>query len=210
MHRTRVKICGLTRADEARLAADLGADAIGLVFYPPSPRAVDIITARHIALALPPFVTTVGLFVNADPTWVRAVLRQVPLALLQFHGDETPAYCADFGRPYLKAVPMGAGASVEDYAHRYATAAALLVDSHGSGQHGGSGQPFDWHRLPADPTKPLVLAGGLSPDNVAAAICQVKPYAVDVSSGVEAAKGRKDPALLRAFLQAVRQGDSCV
>lgn len=206
--RIRVKICGITRPEDGVMTARLGADAIGLVFYPPSPRFVSPEQARRIILALPPFITTVGLFVNAEPATVRAVLSVVPLTLLQFHGDEEPDYCAAFGWPYLKAVPMGAGADVYDYEQRFATAAGLLLDSHGGAQTGGSGHGFDWARIPAERHKPLILAGGLHPGNVAAAIRQVRPEAVDVSSGVEAAKGVKDGALIRAFLQGVNDGEN--
>ena len=157
---------------------------------------------------MPPFVTAVGLFVNAEPAAVRAVLAGVPLTLLQFHGDEEPDDCAGFGLPYLKAVPMGAGADVLDYERRFATAAGLLLDSHGGDKKGGTGQGFDWTRIPAERHKPLILAGGLHPGNVAAAIRQVRPYAVDVSSGVETAKGIKDAELMRAFLRGVYDCES--
>jgi len=208
MTRTRVKICGITRPEDGAMAAALGADALGLVFYPPSPRFVALETAQRIVAALPPFVATVGLFVNAEPAAVRAVLRLIPLALLQFHGDEQPDDCAAFGLPYIKAVPMGAGAVVRDYEQRFATAAGLLLDSHGGEQTGGSGQGFDWAQIPAERHKPLILAGGLHPGNVAAAIRQVRPWAVDVSSGVETAKGIKDAELMRAFLRGVYDGNS--
>ena len=174
------------------MAAELGADAVGLVFHRPSPRCVDVATAQRIIAALPPFVATVGLFMNAEPAAVRAVLSAVSLSLLQFHGDEDPDYCAAFGLPYLKAVPMGAGADVREYEQRFVTAAGLLLDSHGGHKMGGTGQGFDWTRIPVERHKPLILAGGLHPGNVAAAIRQVHPYAVDVSSGVETAKGIKD------------------
>jgi phosphoribosylanthranilate isomerase len=205
--RTRVKICGITRVEDGVIAARLGADAIGLVFYPPSPRFVNPEQARQIIMALPPFITTVGLFVNAEPATVRAILREVPLALLQFHGDEESDYCAAFGRPYLKAVPMGAGAEVRDYEQRFATAAGLLLDSHGGAQTGGSGHGFDWARIPAERHKPLILAGGLHSGNVAAAIRQVRPDAVDVSSGVESAKGVKHGELIHAFLREVTNSE---
>ena len=206
--RTRVKICGITRPEDGVAAAQLGADAIGLVFYPPSPRFVDVETARRIVAALPPFVTVVGLFMNAEPVAVQRVIDRVPLHLLQFHGDEDPDYCASFGLPYLKAVPMGAHADVLDYERRFATTAGLLLDSHGGDQMGGSGQGFDWTRIPAERRKPLILAGGLHPDSVAEAIRQVRPYAVDVSSGVESAKGIKDAELMRAFLRGVYDRES--
>ncbi len=206
--RTRVKICGVTRPEDGVTAAQLGADAIGLVFHPPSPRYVTADLAYRIVAALPPFVVTVGLFMNAEPAAVRAVLSEVPLSLLQFHGAEDPGYCAAFGLPYLKAVPMGADADVRDYERRFAAAAGLLLDSHGGPKMGGTGQSFDWTRIPAERRKPLVLAGGLHPGNVAAALRQVHPYAVDVSSGVETAKGIKDPELMRAFLRGVYDGES--
>jgi phosphoribosylanthranilate isomerase len=206
--RTRVKICGITRSEDGATAASLGADAIGLVFHRPSPRCVDAATAQRIVAALPPFVATVGLFMNAEPAAVRAVLSEVPLSLLQFHGDEDPDYCAAFGLPYLKAIPMGAGADVREYERRFVTAVGLLLDSHGGNKMGGTGQGFDWTRIPVERHKPLILAGGLHPGNVAAAIRQVHPYAVDVSSGVETAKGIKDPELMRAFLRGVYDGES--
>jgi phosphoribosylanthranilate isomerase len=206
--RTRVKICGITRSEDGATAASLGADAIGLVFHRPSPRCLDAATAQRIVAALPPFVATVGLFMNAEPAAVRAVLSEVPLSLLQFHGDEDPDYCAAFGLPYLKAIPMGAGADVREYERRFVTAAGLLLDSHGGNKMGGTGQGFDWTRIPVERHKPLILAGGLHPGNVAAAIRQVHPYAVDVSSGVETAKGIKDPELMRAFLRGVYDGES--
>ena len=208
MPRTRIKICGITRPEDGLAAASLGVDAIGLVFYPPSPRAVDAAAASAIIRSLPPFVTSVGLFVNAEPAAVRDILRQVPLALLQFHGDEAPDYCAAFDRPYLKAVPMGAGADVADYARRFDRAAGLLLDSHGGACVGGTGQGFDWSVIPAHRAKPIVLAGGLSPANVAQAVRQIRPYGVDVSSGVEAAKGVKDLHLMRMFVEGVNSGDS--
>jgi len=207
MRRTRVKICGITRPDDGLAAVRLGADAIGLVFYPPSSRHVDMATAQRIVAALPPFVTVVGLFVDADAASVRDVLRQVPLQLLQFHGSEEPDYCASFALPFIKAVPMGAGADVARYANRF-DAAALLLDSHGDQRSGGSGHTFDWARVPARVSKPIILAGGLKPDNVTTAIKQIRPFAVDVSSGVETAKGVKDSELMRAFMQGVDNGDS--
>ena len=206
--RARVKICGITRPEDGMTAARLGVDAIGLVFHRPSPRYVDMDAARRIVAALPPFVAVVGLFMNAEPAVIQAVLSEVPLSLLQFHGDETPDYCAAFGLPYLKAVPMGAGADPLDYERRFATAAGLLLDSHGGNKMGGTGQGFDWTRIPAERHKPLILAGGLHPDNVAEAIRRVRPFAVDVSSGVEAAKGIKDAELMRAFLRGVYDRES--
>lgn len=203
MNRIRVKVCGITRPEDGLAAAMLGVDAIGLVFYRPSPRAVNIPTAKRIIKVLPPFVTTVGLFVNALATEVHDVLRQVPLDLLQFHGDEAPDYCVAFGRPFIKAVPMSTGADVADYARRFEMAAGLLLDSHGGGKTGGSGQRFDWTAIPADVDQPIVLAGGLNPDNIADAIRQVRPFGVDVSSGVESAKGVKDHELMRLFMRRI-------
>ncbi|MCP5158126.1 MAG: phosphoribosylanthranilate isomerase [Gammaproteobacteria bacterium] len=206
--RTRVKICGITRPEDGVMAAKLGADAIGLVFYPLSPRFVNMEAAQRIIAALPPLVSVVGLFMNADAAAVRAVLTEVPLHLLQFHGDEKPDDCAAFDLPYLKAVPMGAGVDVLDYERQFASASGLLLDSHGGREMGGTGQSFDWARIPAQRQKPFVLAGGLHPGNIAEAIQQVRPYAVDVSSGVESAKGVKNAELMRAFLQGVYDGES--
>lgn len=208
LSRTRVKICGVTRPEDGAMAAALGADAIGLVFYPPSPRFVDMEIAQRIVAALPPFMTVVGLFMNAEPVTVKNAIDNVPMHLLQFHGDEEPAYCEFFGKPYLKAVPMGADADVPVYEQRFASAAGLLLDSHGSKKMGGTGQSFDWTRVPAERHKPLILVGGLHPGNVAEAIRQVRPYAVDVSSGVESVKGVKDAALMRAFLRGVYDCES--
>lgn len=202
--RTRVKICGITRPQDGVMAANLGVDAIGLVFHRSSPRCVDTETARRIIATLPPFVATVGLFRNEEPAAIRSVLAAIPLAMVQFHGDEDPDYCAAFGVPYLKAVPMGAGADMADYERQFATASGLLLDSHGDNKMGGTGQGFDWTKIPSERHKPLILAGGLHPGNVADAIRQVQPYAVDVSSGVESAKGIKDAELMREFLRGVR------
>ncbi len=206
--RTRVKICGITRPEDGAMAAGLGADAIGLVFHRASPRWVNVETARRIIAVLPPFVATVGLFRNDPPDMVQAAIAALPLSLLQFHGDEDPDYCAAFERPYLKAVPMGSDADLRDYERRFASAVGLLLDSHGGNTMGGTGGGFDWSRIPAERCKPLILAGGLNPDNIAAAIRQVRPDAVDVSSGVEAAKGVKDAALMRAFLRGVYDCES--
>ena len=208
IHRTRVKICGITRPEDGAIAAELGADAIGLVFYPPSPRFVDSETAQRIIAALPPLVTVVGLFMNPEPATVQDILTNIPLHLLQFHGDEGPDECAAFRVPYLKAVPMGAGAEVQDYEQRFTSAAGLLLDSHGGQKMGGTGQSFDWTRIPAQQKKPFILAGGLHPGNIAEAIRQVRPYAVDVSSGVESTKGVKDAELMRAFLKGVYNSES--
>jgi phosphoribosylanthranilate isomerase len=199
--RTRVKICGITRIEDALYAANLGADAIGLVFYAPSPRAVHIAQAREIVQALPPFVSTVGLFVNAEVAEIQETLQAVPLDLLQFHGEESPAYCAQFNRPYIKAIRMQTSTDLEKLAQEYATAQALLLDTYVAGVQGGTGIAFDWRQVPREFSKPLILAGGLNPENVQAAISQVRPYAVDVSGGVEASKGIKDPEKLIAFMR---------
>lgn len=200
--RTRVKICGITRRQDAELAVETGADAIGLVFYEPSPRAVTIEQAAAISAQLPPFVTIVGLFVNAPAEMVKQAIKQVPLSLLQFHGDESPEYCAQFSLPYIKAVRMQETTDLAEYATHFAEAAALLLDSYQPGIPGGTGQTFDWSRI-TTVDKPLILAGGLTADNVAQAIRQVLPYAVDVSGGVEASKGLKSHNKISAFMREV-------
>lgn len=208
MGRTRVKICGITRVDDAREAVRLGADAIGLVFHPPSPRHVNLRQAREIRAMVPAFVTVVGLFVDAEPELVREAVAAVPLDLLQFHGAEPPEYCRSQGRPYMKAVRMREGVDLRSECARYGDAAALLVDTYRPGVAGGTGETFDWSRIPRDLGLPLVLAGGLDPGNVDAAVRQVRPYAVDVSGGVEAAKGIKDPAKMQAFMRGVYRADT--
>ncbi len=206
--RTRVKICGITRVEDALAAAGAGADAIGLVFYARSPRAVGIEQGRAIAAALPPFVSVVGLFVDARPEEVRAVLDALPIDLLQFHGDECGADCGGFGRPYIKAISMRADLDVNGYARAYPDAAGFLLDTHQDGVPGGTGQGFDWAQVPSDFNQPLILAGGLAPGNVAEAIRRVRPYGVDVSSGVELSKGIKDAAKISAFLNEVQRVDT--
>lgn len=201
---TRIKICGITREEDLLAAARLGADAIGLVFYAKSPRYVTPLRAAELLRALPPFVTSVGLFVNASPEEVRATLAVAPLDLLQFHGDEEPEYCASFGLPYLKAVRVKPEVDLVQYAARYASARGLLLDAFVEGIPGGTGLSFDWSLIPSDLSLPVVLSGGLDPANVQQAVEQVKPWAVDVSSGVEAAKGIKDAAKIAAFVQGVR------
>ncbi|MEW5887916.1 MAG: phosphoribosylanthranilate isomerase [Pseudomonadota bacterium] len=208
MHRTRVKICGLTRPDQARAAAALGADAIGLVFYPPSPRHLDWEQARQVAAAVAPFVTVVGLFVNAEPATVREALREVPqLQLLQFHGEEDEAYCRAFGRPYIKAARVRPELDLIEYALSFPTAQGLVLDAFVEG-YGGGGQTFDWSLIPARLPLPIILSGGLDPQNVAQAVRALRPWAVDVSSGVEAAKGIKDERKMAAFIAGVRDGES--
>lgn len=203
----RVKICGITRVEDAQAAARSGADAIGLVFYQRSPRHVSIAQAKLLAGALPPFVTIVGLFVNAEAAFVREVLANVALDLLQFHGDETPEYCAQFSRPYLKAIRVKAGVDLLQCAADFGSAQGLLLDAHVEGIPGGTGSTFDWALIPGKLPLPVILSGGLDAENVAAAIEQVRPYAVDVSSGVEAGKGIKDAAKVAAFINEVKQID---
>jgi phosphoribosylanthranilate isomerase len=205
--RTRIKICGISRQQDALAAAAAGADAVGFVFHPPSPRYLVPAAARMIARALPPFVTTVGLFVDATADTVREALAAVPLGLLQFHGDEPAEFCGQFGHPYMKAVRVRSGTDLLQYAARYPDAAALLLDAYRPGVRGGTGETFDWNVIPARLNCRIVLSGGLTPDNVAAGIKQVQPWAVDVASGVEAAPGVKDAQLIRRFTTAVRWMD---
>ncbi len=200
----RIKICGITRPADGRAAARLGADAIGLVFYPASPRHVSLAQARDIVQALPPFVSVVALFVDAGEAQVRAVLEALPVGLLQFHGNESPAECRRYGRPYIKALRMAPGVDVAACAARYGDAAGLLLDSFRPGVPGGTGSRFDWARVPSELALPLILAGGLTVDNVAEAIAAVRPYAVDVSGGVEREKGIKDAAKMADFIARVR------
>ncbi|MBV2235367.1 MAG: phosphoribosylanthranilate isomerase [Sterolibacterium sp.] len=213
MHRTRIKICGITRATDLQAAIDLGADALGFVFYPPSPRALEPTSAAQLAALLPPFVTLVGLFVNETPARVHEILAQVPLQLLQFHGDEDADYCRQFGLPYLKAARVRPGFDLLEYAAAFPDARGLLLDAYVEG-YGGSGQTFDWSLIPPQLPLPLILSGGLDADNLATAIRQLRPWAVDVSSGVEEPdgqggthKGRKDAARMAAFIAEVRNAD---
>lgn len=205
---TRVKICGITRIEDGLAAAHAGADAIGLVFAPASPRRVTTAQAAAIAAALPPFVTSVALFVDPGAQQVRAVLESFRPDLLQFHGDEPPEFCAAFGLPYLKAVRVRPETDLLQYATTYAGARGLLLDAYHPDSHGGTGQRFDWDLIPRDLSRPIVLAGGLTPDNVAAAVRRVRPWAVDVSSGVEMAKGIKDASRIARFIREVRNADS--
>lgn len=207
MTRTRIKICGIREPAHARLAADAGADAIGLNFYPPSPRFVWPAQAAEVAAALPPFVTAVGLFVDADEALVRETLEAVPLGLLQFHGDEPPEFCEQFGLPYVRAVRMEPGTDLVEYAGRFKRARALLVDAHVPGQPGGTGRSFDWSLIPPGLPIPIILSGGLDAENVARAVREVKPWAVDVSSGVESSRGIKDPARIVEFIRSVQRED---
>ncbi|WP_217474519.1 phosphoribosylanthranilate isomerase [Stutzerimonas stutzeri] len=200
----RSKICGITRVEDALIAAEAGADAIGLVFYAKSPRAVSIQQARAIISALPPFVTTVGLFVNASRCELNEILDAVALDTLQFHGDEQPADCEGFHRPWYKALRVKAGDDIRAQAARYVGASAILLDTFVAGVPGGTGEVFDWSLIPADLPKPLILAGGLTPDNVHQAVTEVQPFAVDVSGGVEVSKGIKDAAKVHEFVRQVR------
>jgi len=204
---TRIKICGITREEDALAAAHSGADAIGLVFYEQSPRHVSIGRAKQLAAALPPFVNVVGLFVDAEAAFVRDVLAEVPLDLLQFHGGESPQYCVQFDRPYLKAIRIKAGVDLLQCASDFRGAKGLLLDAHVDGIPGGTGTAFDWAMIPGKVPLPVILSGGLDAENVAAAIRQVRPYAVDVSSGVEAKKGIKDAVKIAAFINEVKQTD---
>ncbi len=204
---TRVKVCGITRIEDGVGAARLGVDAIGFVFYPLSPRYVQAERARDIAAAIPPFVSSVGLFVNADAAKVLKVLCTTRLDYLQFHGDESPEYCAQFGVPFLKAIRVKPGVDLLQYATSFSSAKALLLDAYVEGAHGGTGQGFDWRLIPANLPLPVILSGGLGPDNIAAAVRAVRPWAVDVSSGVEAAKGIKDAEKIERFMRGARNAD---
>ncbi|HJW03545.1 MAG TPA: phosphoribosylanthranilate isomerase [Azospira sp.] len=206
MMRTRIKICGLTREADVLAAVTAGADAIGFVFYPKSPRYVSPERAAQLAALLPPFVSAVGLFVNAAPEAVESTLAQVPLHVLQFHGDETESECRRYSRPYLKAARMRADLDLVQYAASYPSAQAILLDAFVEG-YGGGGEAFDWSLIPQNLARPIVLSGGLTADNATEAVRRVRPAAVDVSSGVEVAKGIKDPAKIRAFVAAVRAAD---
>lgn len=201
--RTRVKICGITRVEDALSAVERGADAIGLVFYDRSPRNVSISQAIEIASNIPAFVSVVGLFVNAQQGFVDEAIRQVKLDLLQFHGDETPEQCAQFERPFIKAVRVKSDTNLVQYAQEFSAARGLLLDTYTEGVAGGTGHVFDWNLIPKQLAKPVILAGGLNADNVAKAILQVRPYAVDVSGGVEISKGIKDADKIAAFMQQV-------
>ena len=208
--RTRIKICGIRDPADALFAADAGADAIGLVFHRPSPRDVDLERAHSIARAVPPFVATVGLFVNPARDDVRRALDMLPLSLLQFHGDETDDFCAQFGRPYLKALRVKPGVSRVDLLQSFAGfrgASAILADAYRAGVVGGTGETFDWDLLPSQRDVRIVLSGGLTPDNVGDGIARVRPWAVDVSSGVESSPGVKDCAKIARFIDAVHRAD---
>jgi Phosphoribosylanthranilate isomerase len=204
MSAVRSKICGITRIEDALAAVEAGADAIGLVFYAKSPRAVSVQQARAIIAALPPFITTVGLFVNASRCELNETLDAVALDMLQFHGDETPEECDGYHRPYIKALRVKAGDDIEQACRAYRNARGILLDTYVEGVPGGTGETFDWALIPSELSKPVILAGGLTSANVAQAIAQVKPYAVDVSGGVEKGKGIKDREKILSFMSAVQ------
>ncbi len=201
--RVRVKICGITRVEDALVAVENGADAIGLVFYEPSPRAVSIEQAIKIVNQIPAFISIVGLFVNAEERFIRDVISNVALDLLQFHGDEVPEECSRYALPFMKAIRVKSDTNLVQCAKDYSASRALLLDTYTEGVAGGTGHTFDWGLIPSNLNKPVVLAGGLTAENVASAIQQVKPYAVDVSGGVELSKGIKDAAKIAAFMQQV-------
>jgi phosphoribosylanthranilate isomerase len=205
--RTRIKICGLTREADIEAAVEAGADAVGLVFYAPSPRVLTLERAAALARRLPAFVTPVGLFVNAEPNEIEAACAAIPTLTLQFHGDETPEQCRAARRPYLRAVRMNGRVDLLNFASRYSSAQALLLDAHVEG-YGGGGKVFDWSLVPRDVPRPLVLSGGLNPANVIDGVLALRPWAVDVSSGVERARGVKDADAIRRFCDAVREADT--
>jgi len=208
--RTRVKICGFTRVEDAVSAARLGVDAIGLVFYSPSPRNVNIEQAVEIVKALPAFVSVVALFVDGQESWIREVLEQVPIDCLQFHGDESPEACRLYGKRYMKAVRMQEGIDISDLTLQYHDATGLLLDAYHPGAKGGTGSRFDWELIPEHCALPIILAGGLDADNARLAVRTVRPYALDVSSGVEAEKGVKDALKMAAFMREVNKGDRII
>jgi phosphoribosylanthranilate isomerase len=205
--KTRIKICGLTRESDVVAAVKAGADALGLVFYAKSPRHIEVLAAEKLVRAISPFVSVVGLFVNPTTDEVREVLRCVPLSVLQFHGEESAEFCAQFGLPYLKAIRVKREVDLLQCAIEYSGAQGLLLDAFVEGTHGGTGAAFDWQLIPANLPLPIILSGGLHDGNVAEAIKHVRPYAVDVSSGVELSKGIKDAAKIVAFINEVNKID---
>ena len=208
VERTRIKICGITRMCDAQQVAELGGDAIGLVFHPQSPRAIEIDTAVKIRQAMPPFVTVTALFMNEKESWVEQVMETVRPDCIQFHGKETPEFCRQWSSPFIKAIPMGSVDDPVSYARQFSEAQGFLLDSNVAGRQGGSGDTFDWSKIPSTFDLPLVLAGGLNPSNVATAIAQVKPWGVDVSSGVEQSRGIKNPKLIAQLFKEVKRVDS--
>ncbi|MBK7492444.1 MAG: phosphoribosylanthranilate isomerase [Nitrosomonas sp.] len=201
----RVKVCGITRSEDAIAAVQCGADAIGFVFWPHSARYIDPESARRIAEVIPPFICTVGVYVDPDAAWVEETARAAKLNLLQFHGDESPEFCNQFLQPYIKAIRVKPDTDLLQYAQRYGAAKGLLLDTYAADMPGGTGHAFDWQLIPQQLSLPLILSGGLNPDNVARAIKQTQPWAIDVSSGVEASKGIKDEKKIIAFMQGVKQ-----
>ncbi len=204
---TQIKICGITSCDDAKIACDSGANAIGLVFYAPSPRYVSIEQAADIVKSLPPFTTSVALFVDAERQEVETVIEQVSIDIIQFHGNEPADFCASFNRPYIKAVRMKEGVDLYSVQNEFASARGLLLDTYKKGIPGGTGEIFNWDKVPHDLNLPIILAGGLVPENIAQAIRQVKPYAVDVSGGVEASRGKKDRQKIIQFIDNVTRTD---
>jgi len=207
LSRTRIKICGITRPEDARVAVDRGADALGLVFYPESPRAVSLEQAADVAAEVPPFVSLVALFVDATATRVREVLDALPVGLVQFHGEETPSYCRQFGRPWIKALRVRPDSDVAAGCRPYHGARGILLDAWQEGVPGGTGKAFDWRIVRGQLPHPIVLAGGLNADNVGAAVSAVRPFAVDVSGGVEQSPGVKDANKIGEFIAAVQTAD---
>ena len=204
--RPRITLCGITREEDLRAAVELGADALGCVFYPPSPRFLSDVRATELARGMPPFVTLIGLFVNEDAATVHRILKQVPLQLLQFHGEEDAAYCRQFGLPYIKAARVRPGLDLLQYAASFPDARGLLLDAYVEG-YGGVGQTFDWNLIPRNLPLPLILSGGLDVANVGVALRTLRPWAVDVSSGVESSKGIKDAEKVAAFITGVRNAE---
>ncbi|CBL45210.1 N-(5\'phosphoribosyl)anthranilate isomerase [gamma proteobacterium HdN1] len=204
---TRVKICGITRLQDALDAAELGADALGFVFYEPSPRNIEIAQAAAIIAQLPPFVCSVGLFVNPSREWVNTVMAAVPLDLLQFHGDETDQFCQQFSRPWIKAIRMADSLELDKEIRKYPHARGILLDAYDPQRYGGTGHTFEWQRAQQALSKPIIVAGGLTPQNVTTAITAAHPWAVDVSGGVEQAKGIKQRSLIEAFIQGAKRGE---
>ena len=201
---TRIKFCGMTNLQDVERAIDLGVDALGFVFVSESYRYLSLDQAQKIIENVPPFVIKVGLFMNSESTFIQNIIQRIRLDLLQFHGNEDEKFCNQFQIPYLKAVPMASVSSVADYYEEFPSATGFVLDSHATGQMGGSGKTFEWADIPNIQTRPTILAGGLTPENVAEAIRVVRPYAVDVSSGIEASKGIKDPAKMEHFIKEVK------
>ncbi|MCP4492832.1 MAG: phosphoribosylanthranilate isomerase [Gammaproteobacteria bacterium] len=206
--RTRVKICGISCPEDALYVAGLGCDSIGLVFFRESPRFIDTAAANYIRQNLPPFVSVTALLLDESEVWIEQVINKVKPDCLQFHGEEPVELCEHWQLPYIKAIPMGSVDDAELYARDYPGAQGFLLDSNVAGRRGGSGDTFDWSKIPTSFSSPMVLAGGLNPGNVAEAITRVKPWAVDVSSGVEASKGIKDRGLIKQFFNEVKRGDA--